>query len=104
VPPVEGFAGKTARGSLGREYTRITQQSKPISAQNTVIAHIYIFFFSVVLAIYLFQGAITGSLRNGRGRSSTGRWQIPHWGRLLCFLLASALTAVAVFVMIGISK
>jgi len=68
-----------------------------------VIAHIYIFFFSVVLAIYFFQGAITGTLRKGR-RSSTGVWQIPHWGQLLCFLLASALTAVAVFVMIGISK
>jgi len=30
-----------------------------------VIAHIYIFFFSIVLAIYLFQGAITGTLRKG---------------------------------------
>jgi len=56
----------------------------------------------VFIAIYLFQGAVTGNLRNGRRRSRA--WKLPAWGQLVCLLGGVAFSAAAVMLFLHLAK
>jgi hypothetical protein len=53
----------------------------------------------VFAGIYFLQGAVTGSLRQRRGRSDDAVWPIPNWARLVCLFVAGSFGAAGVFVL-----
>jgi hypothetical protein len=48
----------------------------------------------VFLAVSMFQGAATGKIRHGRGKSY---WSIPFWGRVICLILGLISTGIVIF-------
>jgi len=56
----------------------------------------------VFIAIYLFQGAVTGNLR--KGRRSSRVWKLPAWGQLMCFLGGVAFSTAAVMLFLHFAQ
>ena len=54
----------------------------------------------VFIGIYFLRGAVTGSVRNRRGRSPDAVWPIPNWARLVCLAASGLFGAAAIFVFI----
>jgi hypothetical protein len=64
------------------------------------MAYIFYVIWLVFLAMYFFQGAVTGALRKGRGRSPEAVWPIPTWSRMLCLILGVTFTTFAALVLL----
>jgi len=54
----------------------------------------------VFIGIFFLQGAITGSLRKGRGRSPQAVWPIPNWARVVCLLVSGLFGVAAIIVFV----
>ena len=54
----------------------------------------------VFMALWLFHGAVTGTLRKVSRGGSRNVWKLPIWGQGLCLLAGVGVSAAAVYVFV----